>query len=44
MDANYLSKARFMFIPSQVDMSKIRSVVIGCVAFSQLMTSANLNK
>ncbi len=31
-------------IPSQVDMSKIHSVVVWCVAFSQLITSANLNK
>lgn len=31
-------------IPSHVNMSEIRSVVVWCVSFSQLITSANLNK
>lgn len=31
-------------IPSQIDLTKIRSIVIWCVSFSQLITSAELKK
>jgi len=29
-------------VPQNIDMSKIKSVVVWCVSFSQLITSANL--